>query len=211
MNKWQWMEEALRLHFDEKLSRMKTVRRLNIADSTLYEFFNRFTRCNLTWPLPDGMTMSRLEKQLYPGKTVKKRRKKPPLAPALFNKKQRRPNFPEEFKRRLIEQSLQPGINIAQLARDNNINDNLLFNWRRRYLQKQNKSSAVTPVTLIPVEIAERQPAVIDGAFLDVPKNEDHAELCSEVHLPGGSVKLSGAVTPALLLALIGELKRSSQ
>ena len=62
MNKWQWMEEALRLHFDEKLSRMKTARRLNIADSTLYEFFNRFTRCNLAWPLPDGMTMSRLGK-----------------------------------------------------------------------------------------------------------------------------------------------------
>lgn len=211
MNKWQWMEEALRLHFDEKLSRMKTARQLNIADSTLYEFFNRFTRCNLTWPLPDGMTMSRLEKQLYPGKAVKKRRKTPSSTPALFNKKQRRPNFPEAFKRRLVEQSLQPGINIAQLARDNNINDNLLFNWRRRYLQKQNKSSAVTPVTLIPVEIAERQPAVIDGALLDVPKNDDHAELCCEVHLPGGSVKLSGAVTPALLLALIGELKRSSQ
>ena len=31
MNKWQWMEEALRLHFDEKLSRMKTARQLNIG------------------------------------------------------------------------------------------------------------------------------------------------------------------------------------
>lgn len=87
---------------------------------------------------------------------MKKQRKTPPSTPALFNKKQRCPNFPEVFKRRLVEQSLQPGINIAQLARNNNINDNLLFNWRRRYLQKQNKSFAATPVTLIPVEIAER-------------------------------------------------------
>lgn len=31
MNKWQWMEEAPRLHFDEKLSRMKTARQLNIG------------------------------------------------------------------------------------------------------------------------------------------------------------------------------------
>ncbi|WP_262484703.1 hypothetical protein [Citrobacter braakii] len=44
-----------------------------------------------------------------------------------------------------------------------------------------------------------------------MPKNDDNAELCCEVHLPGGSLKLSGAVTPALQQALIGELKRSSR
>ncbi|MFD0352115.1 transposase [Kitasatospora aburaviensis] len=33
----------------------------------------------------------------------------------------------------MVEQSMQPGVSVAQLARENNINDNLLFNWRRLY------------------------------------------------------------------------------
>ncbi|MDO2558026.1 transposase, partial [Escherichia coli] len=41
----------------------------------------------------------------------------------------RRPNFPYEFKIALVEQSLQPGACVAQIARENGINDNLLFNW----------------------------------------------------------------------------------
>ncbi|EFU95672.1 IS66 family element, orf1 [Escherichia coli 3431] len=32
-----------------------------------------------------------------------------------------------------MEQSLQPGACVAQIARENGINDNLLFNWRHQY------------------------------------------------------------------------------
>lgn len=38
------------------------------------------------------------------------------------------------FKIALVEQSLQPGACVAQIARENGINDNsLLFNWRHQY------------------------------------------------------------------------------
>ncbi|MFT4464260.1 MAG: transposase [Sodalis sp. (in: enterobacteria)] len=47
----------------------------------------------------------------------------------------RRPNFPLDFKIKLVEQALQPGVSIAKLARDNGINDNLLFNWHQLYRQ----------------------------------------------------------------------------
>lgn len=43
-------------------------------------------------------------------------------------KRPRRPNFPYEFKIALVEQSLQPRTCVAQIARENGINDNLLFN-----------------------------------------------------------------------------------
>ncbi|MFT4465647.1 MAG: transposase [Sodalis sp. (in: enterobacteria)] len=36
----------------------------------------------------------------------------------------RRLNFPLDFKIKLVEQALQPGVSIAKLARDNGINDN---------------------------------------------------------------------------------------
>lgn len=37
------------------------------------------------------------------------------------------------FKLGLVEKSLQPGTCVARLARENGINDNLLFTWRQRY------------------------------------------------------------------------------
>ncbi len=51
----------------------------------------------------------------------------------IVRKRIRRPNFPRAFKIALVEKSLQPGTNVAQLARENGINDNLLFNWRCLY------------------------------------------------------------------------------
>ncbi len=53
--------------------------------------------------------------------------------PPVVKKRPRRPNFPYEFKIALVEQSLQPGACVAQIARENGINDNLLFNWRHQY------------------------------------------------------------------------------
>ncbi|WP_425199441.1 transposase [Paraburkholderia tuberum] len=46
----------------------------------------------------------------------------------------KRPNFPTEAKRRLVEQSLERGASVALIARNNDINANLLFKWRRLYL-----------------------------------------------------------------------------
>ncbi|WP_244135805.1 transposase [Burkholderia seminalis] len=34
----------------------------------------------------------------------------------------KRPNFPVEFKRRLVEQSFEPGASVALIARENEIN-----------------------------------------------------------------------------------------
>src|SRR5258706_1195713 len=47
----------------------------------------------------------------------------------------KRPNFPNELKRRLVEQSLKPGASLSLIARDNDINANLLFKWRKRYFE----------------------------------------------------------------------------
>lgn len=59
----------------------------------------------------------------------------------------RRPNFPLDFKINLVEQSLQLGVSIAQLARANGINDNLLFDWRQLYRQgKFGVQPKVSPV-----------------------------------------------------------------
>lgn len=153
-----WITEALRLHFEEHLPRVVAGRRLGVPKSTVCSMFVRFRRAGLSWPLPAGMSEQELDACLYgqfstvpvvrPESTVISE------APVV-KKRPRRPNFPYEFKIALVEQSLQPGACVAQIARENGINDNLLFNWRHQYrkgglLPSGKNMPALLPVTLTP-------------------------------------------------------------
>lgn len=201
MERQQWMEALLRLHYGQGFSRGAASRQLGLSGSTGYKFFRRFEKSGLPWPLPDGMSSGELEQKLYPSEL------NPPRANKSSSGRRRRPNFTPEFKRHLVEQSMPPGVNIAQLAREHGINDNLLFNWRRKYQEAQGKNKPETSVVLMPVEIAQTRPAIVDVTPRQPPLAEPDNVLCCEVILPGGSVKLSGAVSPALLRMLFGELK----
>ncbi|MFP2241351.1 IS66-like element accessory protein TnpA [Pseudescherichia vulneris] len=198
MERQQWMEALLRLHYGQSFSRGAACKQLGLNESTGYKFFRRFEESGLPWPLPGEMTACRLEQKLYPSECNISRASQPSSG------RRRRPNFTLEFKRHLVELSMQPGINIAQLAREHGINDNLLFNWRRKHQEEQ---CHATPV-LMPVEITETRPDIVDVTPLQPTLTEPDNALCCEVVLPGGTVKLSGAVSPALLRILFDELKR---
>ncbi|MGX5057139.1 IS66-like element accessory protein TnpA, partial [Enterobacter asburiae] len=140
MNNRIWLTDALHLHFDARLSRTEVGRRLGIPDSTLFEFFSRFHKQSIPWPLPEGMSCEKLEGCLYPGRVTPDCTTQPEnlptpdsCVPAAAGKRRRRPNFPQAFRLALVAQSMQPGVSVAQLARENDINANLLFNWRQRY------------------------------------------------------------------------------
>lgn len=101
------------------------------------------------------MTSDKLGSQLYPARThaVILDTLDPVLSDEpIVRKCSLRPNFPLKFKISLAEKSLQPGANVAQLAREHGINDNLLFNWRnfykREFLCSRDDSSLLLPVTL---------------------------------------------------------------
>lgn len=201
MERQQWMGALLRLHYEQHLSRGAACRQLGLKESTGYKFFRRFLQSNLPWPLPDEITPGELEKILYPSELHS------PQSPKTTPGKRRRPNFSAEFKRYLAEQSLQPGVNVAQLAREHGINDNLLFNWRRRHQQERNKNKPDVPLTLLPVDILAPQHDIIELPSPQSVLTGQNSALCCEVVLPGGTVKLSGAVTPALLKMLFEQLQ----
>ncbi|EFZ41833.1 transposase family protein [Escherichia coli EPECa14] len=46
------------------------------------------------------------------------------------------PNYPVEFKIKMVELSHRPEISVAQLAREHGINDNLLFKWRQHWAKE---------------------------------------------------------------------------
>lgn len=214
MKHWTWITEALRLHFEEHLPRVVAGRRLGVPKSTACGMFVRFRKAGLSWPLPAGMSERELDARLY-GSTS--------TAPVVLTestvmsevsvvkKRPRRPNFPYEFKIALVEQSLQPGACVAQIARENGINDNLLFNWRYQYrkgvlLPSGKNTPALLPVTLTP-EPDNKIPAPVQ-----IPEqiNTLSDSLCCELVLPAGTLRLKGELTPALLQTLIREMKGSN-
>ena len=48
-----------------------------------------------------------------------------------LNNRKGRPNYPTDFKERLVRQACEPGVPVSQLARQHEINVNMLFKWRR--------------------------------------------------------------------------------
>nr|WP_244582683.1 transposase [Escherichia coli] len=71
-----------------------------------------------------------------------------------------RRSFSNNFKLQMVKLALQPGASVARIAREHNINDNLLFKWLRLW-QNEGRVSRRLPVTtssdtgveLLPVEI----------------------------------------------------------
>ncbi len=95
---------------------------------------------------------------------------------------------------------MQPGVSVAQLARENNINDNLLFNWQRRYQPELSGTPASTPALILVTLTATERPA-----SPLTPSAEESP--CSELVLPAGTLRISGKLTPELLQTLIREMQ----
>lgn len=114
--------ETLHLHFDEHLPR------LGIPKSTIIDLFFRFRKQRMIWPLPADITPGTLESLLYPPRSATIRTEVSDAPEPVARKRTCRLNLPYECKFTLAKKLLQPGTNVTQLARENGINDNLLFN-----------------------------------------------------------------------------------
>ena len=75
-------------------------------------------------------------------------------------RKEPRKKYSNEFKLRMVELASQPGACVAQIARENGVNDNVIFKWLRLW-QNEGRVSRRLPVTttsdagveLLPMEI----------------------------------------------------------
>lgn len=124
-----------------------------------------------------------------------------------------RANYSMEFKLAMVEKSLQLGVSVALLARNNGINDNLLFKWRRRYrhlIETHAGQHADAPVIIedkvVPV-VVEHPPALLP-AVSPAPATQPKPVQVCEVAIGRARLKLSGNLTPVMLATLVRELKR---
>ncbi|HFN0855590.1 transposase [Klebsiella pneumoniae] len=122
------------------------------------------------------------------------------------------PNYPVEFKIKMVELSHRPEISVAQLAREHGINDNLLFKWRQYWREgklrtpstAENSMPELLPITL-DVEDVPADSSRSQSVTAAVPES---LSISCEVTFRHGTLRLNGAVSENLLNLLIQELKR---
>ena len=128
-----------------------------------------------------------------------------------------RRSFSNKFKLQMVKLASQPGASVARIAREHDINDNLLFKWLRlRLWQNEGRISRHLPVTtssgagveLLPVEITpdeQKEPMAALTPLLSTPSQSTVSASSCKVEFRHGNMTLENP-SPELLTVLIREL-----
>ena len=107
----------------------------------------------------------------------------------------RRKVWPEALKREIVAAASAPGASVSVVARQYDVNTNLVFTWRRRFSQTADASAAPQ---FLPVMVTADQPAPA----------EPPADII-EIELPGGyRVRCGRGVRGASLRVVLDALER---
>ena len=123
--------------------------------------------------------------------------------------------FSNEFKLQMVKLASQPGASVARIAREHDINDNLLFKWLRLW-QNEGRVSRRLPVTtssdtgveLLPVEITpdeQKEPVAAIAPSLSTSTQTRVSASSCKVEFRHGNMTLENP-SPELLTVLIREL-----
>ena len=89
-------------------------------------------------------------------------------APTIVGRRRR--SWTGNEKRQIVEESLEPGASIAEVARRHDLNANQLFTWRR---QLGIQSSALDiPTSILPVTIEPKTPMPENGGSVTTSQME---------------------------------------
>lgn len=103
-------------------------------------------------------------------------------------------------KRRIVEESFQPGSSVSRVARGHGVNANQVFTWRRLY-QRGRLGGNVRPAQgaeLLPVTITDSSAAPIPTvAASSAPAGT------IQLQLPRGRLRIEGAVDPHCLRVVL--------
>ncbi|WP_434126524.1 IS66-like element accessory protein TnpA [Klebsiella quasipneumoniae] len=206
-----YLPDALRLRFEDKLTIRAIAQRLGLSHSTIHTLFQRFIASGIAWPLPDSVSFAQLDAILYANR--KNESTRPEISEEKW-RKERRTSYSREFKISLAKQALQPGAVVARIAREHDINDNLLFKWKSQYEDGLLSDDDIQECLPVPVALTDTPESIrpVTNPFWRNKPDEcpagdpGNAPRC-ERHLKSGVVKLFDPLTPELLRALIREMK----
>lgn len=112
----------------------------------------------------------------------------------------RRRSFSDEFKVRVVEETLAPGAVVSRIARRHGLSPQQVFTWRRQARQSPSSSASEAP-TFVPAVIDER-PA--SGSA--VPQQKPGVV---EIEICGSVVRVGRGADAGTVAAVIAALKRA--
>ncbi len=115
--------------------------------------------------------------------------------------KRRHKVWPEALKREIVAVCLVPGASVSMVARQYDVNSNLVFTWRKLY----GGVPEMAPTQLLPVVVTPDPPAAKKPVLsADLPS----ADLI-EIELPRGyRVRIGGNIKAAALRFVLDVLER---
>ena len=107
---------------------------------------------------------------------------------------------PLEWKRSVVEQTFEPGASVARVARDNNINANQLWAWRKLYAQGLLVEDAQTQTMLpVVVDVQSDRPAARAPEATNAPAPLEAAKGSIQLQHGNTSVRIEGVPDPTIL------------
>ena len=119
----------------------------------------------------------------------------------------RRRQWPEEVKARIVMESLEDGMVIANVARRHGLRPRQLFDWRRKFRESLPPCRAPEPILFAPVVVDQPPPAhaeTLPSTALAMPSPE------FEIAIGSATVRLRGPVDPEALTAVLRAVKAAS-
>ncbi len=115
-----------------------------------------------------------------------------------------------ELKRQIVQETLAPGASVARIARAHGVNANQVFAWRRQYRQGLLEASDRITAGLLAVRVAEPEGSrrlAEPTAGRRVAETPRIPSGTSQVELPKGRLRLTGAVDPETLRVVLEALR----
>jgi transposase len=110
-------------------------------------------------------------------------------------------------KAQIVAESAEPGATISEVARRCGVNRGLLTVWRRQAYHRSQAAAASSAPAFVPVVMEAGVEGFKDQSHAQPRDGVEVSGGAIEVDLPGGHVRLSGAVDPALARAVIAAVR----
>ena len=108
-----------------------------------------------------------------------------------------------EEKRRIVEQTLEPGASVARVARAHGVNANQVFGWRRLYRQGLLESKSSERAELLAVRLVENARAATGRKGSAAQRS---ASGLIHLEIPKGQLRIAGRVDAEALRVVLEKL-----
>lgn len=117
---------------------------------------------------------------------------------------EKRRQFTDDEKLRLVEEAFQPGVKATEVARRQGVDVSLLYRWRRQFFGQQPRLPAFVPITVATDEPSPKDVLEPPQASCTLPAG------IIEVEFPIARLRITGPADPALVGTVIAALSGRS-